>query len=192
MLCLKRTYGTIQLGTTAILSSSEKSRTSPHLQRCTRTKSSMPSRQSSRRRKTKARGTTFVGTEIDPIPFSRIPLTDCRVLRKADLPLSEIHDFCAEFANLSEPDAVRSSLALDVLADIYTKDKDRGADAALVRQVTLMRIFVQRIDLLRLGFGSPGAQIRSYPCQLLELQEKTAGAGERGCLKICSLALSML
>ncbi|KAI9814124.1 MAG: CAAX geranylgeranyltransferase alpha subunit [Thelocarpon impressellum] len=54
------------------------------------------------------------------------------VLRQAGKPLSTIRVFTSEFADLARPEEVRSSHALDVLADIYAEAGTRGdAEAAL-------------------------------------------------------------
>lgn len=88
--------------------------------------------------------------------FSSVP----SVLRKANRPLSTIHDFALEFADLSNPDAIRATHALDVLADIYSEDNDRKQDATKVSVVLhqgVARELADRASKLTtsLGIGSP-------------------------------------
>lgn len=48
---------------------------------------------------------------------------------KAHLPLHSLEDFCLQFSDPQNPDAVRSSHALDVLSEIYaqTDNHEKGA-----------------------------------------------------------------
>jgi protein farnesyltransferase/geranylgeranyltransferase type-1 subunit alpha len=56
----------------------------------------------------------------------------CSVLRSAGRPLSELQEFAAQFAPLDKPDEVRSSHALDLLADIFAETEGKKEDAAKV------------------------------------------------------------
>ena len=55
-----------------------------------------------------------------------------RVLEETQSPLSSVTDFVLHFADVSHPDTIRSSHALDLLAAIYGEDKARKQDAAKV------------------------------------------------------------
>jgi protein farnesyltransferase/geranylgeranyltransferase type-1 subunit alpha len=44
-----------------------------------------------------------------------------------------MHEFVLQFADTTKPSDVRSSHALDMLADIYAEDEGKGQDAAKVR-----------------------------------------------------------
>lgn len=48
----------------------------------------------------------------------------------AAIPLSSLKEFASEFASLDDPDNVRSSHALDMLADILAKEEGKSAEAA--------------------------------------------------------------
>src|SRR5438552_6796556 len=57
---------------------------------------------------------------------------ELRVLRKSNRPLSVIQEVATAFAPLDKPDEVRSSHALDVLADIFAETEGRKEDAVKV------------------------------------------------------------
>ena len=54
------------------------------------------------------------------------------VLEKTQSPLSSVTDFILPFADISRPDTIRSSHALDLLAEIYSEDEGSKHDAAKV------------------------------------------------------------
>ncbi len=56
------------------------------------------------------------------------------MLAKAKRPLSGMHEFVLQFADTAKPADVRSSHALDMLADIYAEDEGRRQDAEKVRK----------------------------------------------------------
>ncbi|KAI9845135.1 MAG: CAAX geranylgeranyltransferase alpha subunit, partial [Thelocarpon superellum] len=78
------------------------------------------------------------------------------VLRKSNLPLSTIRTFSAQFADPHRPETIRSSYALDVLADIYGEEADTKADAELA------------LDLLAQKYDPIRAQYWKYKKQLLQ------------------------
>ncbi|GAB7357511.1 hypothetical protein MBLNU459_g0042t1 [Dothideomycetes sp. NU459] len=52
------------------------------------------------------------------------------IISKAELPLSHVREFVLEFASLDHADEVRSSHALDLLAEIYSKEDGQSEKAA--------------------------------------------------------------
>ncbi|KAI9789781.1 MAG: CAAX geranylgeranyltransferase alpha subunit [Peltula sp. TS41687] len=90
----------------------------------------------------------YAKSAISQAPQNQSPWNYLRgILRKAHRPLSTIHDFALEFADPSNPDTVRSSHALDLLADIYTQDDNRRQDAAKV-----LDLLVEKYDPIRANY----------------------------------------
>ena len=54
------------------------------------------------------------------------------VLQKADRELSTVQDFVLQFADVSNPDGIRSSHALDMLVDIYGGQASKRDEAVKV------------------------------------------------------------
>lgn len=52
------------------------------------------------------------------------------IIRVAQLPKSTLKDFALEFADVQNPEEVHSSHALDLLADIYSEEKNSKDKAA--------------------------------------------------------------
>ncbi|KAI9750562.1 MAG: hypothetical protein M4579_006412 [Chaenotheca gracillima] len=69
------------------------------------------------------------------------------VLRKVDLPLSSFKAFANEFASLDRQDDIRSSHALDLLADIYAEEQDGQKNAA-----KSLDLLAEKYDPIRAGF----------------------------------------
>ncbi len=68
------------------------------------------------------------------------------MVRKLQMPLSTLKDFALEFADVQAPDEVHSSHALDLLADIYSEEKntDNAAKA--------LDLLATRYDPIRAGY----------------------------------------
>ncbi|KAH7401908.1 hypothetical protein DE146DRAFT_445167 [Phaeosphaeria sp. MPI-PUGE-AT-0046c] len=71
----------------------------------------------------------------------------CGILKAAQLPKSTIKDFALEFADLDRPDEVYSSHALDLLADIYSKE-DNSKDEA----EKALNLLATRYDPIRANY----------------------------------------
>lgn len=89
-------------------------------------------------------GDRYAKAGIRKAPQNQSPWIYLRgVLRVAKLPVSTIKDFAQEFANLTKPDDVRSTHALDTLVDVYAEeDKKDEAKQAL-------DLLAQRYDPIR-------------------------------------------
>ncbi|KAI9809840.1 MAG: hypothetical protein M1825_000273 [Sarcosagium campestre] len=69
------------------------------------------------------------------------------VLRKGNRALDSISSFCSSFADISDPDTVRSSHALDFLADIYATQSDKTEEAAKA-----LDLLADRYDPIRANY----------------------------------------
>ena len=78
------------------------------------------------------------------------------LLRVANLPASTVKDFAEQFASLDKPDQVRSSHALDLLADAYTEEESKKDQAA------------QALDLLATKYDPVRANYWNYRKSLLQ------------------------
>ena len=106
-------------------------------------------------------------------PFASSRLITSSVLRKANMPLSSMLVFSTGFASLADPDSVRSSHALDVLAEVYGEEDDKRAEAELVSVVAVGRPasdgsrVTQVLDLLAHRFDPIRANYWEYRKTLL-------------------------
>lgn len=74
---------------------------------------------------------SYVKDAIGMAPQNQSPWNYLRgVLEKTQSPLSSVTDFILPFADISRPDTIRSSHALDLLAEIYSEDEGSKHDAA--------------------------------------------------------------
>ena len=72
----------------------------------------------------------FTKTNIDLLPQNESSWSYLRgLLGKRGSPLSEEADFASRFASVERPDEVRSSFALDFVADAYAEDERKIGDA---------------------------------------------------------------
>ncbi|KAI9729051.1 MAG: CAAX geranylgeranyltransferase alpha subunit [Chrysothrix sp. TS-e1954] len=72
----------------------------------------------------------FTKQKIEMLPQNESPWSYMRgLLEKHKKPLSGEAEFASRFANVERPDEVRSSYALDFLADAYAEDEKRFGDA---------------------------------------------------------------
>ena len=69
------------------------------------------------------------------------------VTRRAGNPISSLQDFASEFASIEAPNDVRSSHALDLLADIYSKEVSKKEDAA-----TALDLLAKHYDPIRANY----------------------------------------
>ncbi|KAI9841205.1 MAG: CAAX geranylgeranyltransferase alpha subunit [Sclerophora amabilis] len=69
------------------------------------------------------------------------------VLRKAHRPLSSVKSFSSEFADLDKPNEVRSSHALDLLADVYAEEE--GSEQSALKALDLL---AEKYDPIRSNY----------------------------------------
>ncbi|KAL9095662.1 MAG: hypothetical protein Q9165_002094 [Trypethelium subeluteriae] len=69
------------------------------------------------------------------------------VTRRAGNLMSSLKDFASEFASIEQPDDVRSSHALDLLAEIYSQEADQKSDAA-----TALDLLATHYDPIRANY----------------------------------------
>ncbi|KAI9767570.1 MAG: CAAX geranylgeranyltransferase alpha subunit [Geoglossum simile] len=90
----------------------------------------------------------YAKTAVFLAPQNPCPWTYLRgVLRKSNRPLSTLQEFAARFAPLDSPDEVKSSHALDILADIFAETKGKKEDA-----VKALDLLAQRYDPIRASY----------------------------------------
>ncbi|KAI9772397.1 MAG: CAAX geranylgeranyltransferase alpha subunit [Geoglossum umbratile] len=90
----------------------------------------------------------YAKTAVFKAPQNPCPWVYLRgVIRSAGSPLSELLEFAAQFAPLDRPDEVRSSHALDVLADIFAETEGKKEDA-----VKVMDLLAQKYDPIRANY----------------------------------------
>ncbi|KAI9797034.1 MAG: CAAX geranylgeranyltransferase alpha subunit [Piccolia ochrophora] len=91
---------------------------------------------------------SYAQSAIEMAPQNQSPWNYLRgVLRKTSRPLSTIQSFASSFADIAHPDAVRSSHALDVLADIYAEQGGREDEA-----VQALDLLAHRYDPIRANY----------------------------------------
>ncbi len=78
------------------------------------------------------------------------------LLRKGQKPWSTVEEFAKEFARLDDLDNIRSSHALDLLADVYAEEQGREEEAA------------RALDLLAKNYDPIRANYWNYRKSLLE------------------------
>lgn len=89
----------------------------------------------------------FAQEAIRKAPQNQSPWNYLRgILSRAGLPLSSIKDFAAEFADLDHPDTVRSSHALDFLAEIY------GAEGRAQQATQAYQLLATKYDPIRANY----------------------------------------
>ncbi|KAH0542214.1 hypothetical protein FGG08_003336 [Glutinoglossum americanum] len=94
------------------------------------------------------RETEYAKTAVYSAPQNPCPWVFLRgILKKTKQPLSTIQSFAAEFAPFERPDEVKSSHALDVLADIFAETEGRKEDA-----VKVLDLLAQRYDPIRANY----------------------------------------
>lgn len=71
----------------------------------------------------------------------------CRLLKKSGLPLSTVESLCQKYAPVGTPENIRSSHALDILAEIYA-ERPGGRDAA----VQALDLLASKYDPIRLSY----------------------------------------
>lgn len=104
----------------------------------------------------------FARSAIRMAPQNQSPWNYLRgVVRERKRQLSSQADFAREFADIAQPDRVRSSHALDLLADVYTEE-DRKGDAA------------KALDLLAEKYDPIRANYWAYKKSLLGLPQALA------------------
>lgn len=80
--------------------------------------------------KIRQREVEYAKTAIRQAPQNTSPWNYLRGIgRKSGMPLASLQEFAGEYADLDKPDAVRSSHALDLLADILA-ERDTGKEQA--------------------------------------------------------------
>lgn len=91
----------------------------------------------------------YAQSKIPSAPENRSPWAYARgVLRAADRPLSEWKEFALQFVTDEEIPVVKSSHALEWLADVYADEKDPGIDEA-IRMLTLLK---EKYDPIRTNY----------------------------------------
>jgi len=74
----------------------------------------------------RSRETKFAMQAIAKTPQNQSPWNYLRgIARKTSMSLAHLKSFAEEYADLNEPDEVKSSFALDLLADILVEEKDK-------------------------------------------------------------------
>ena len=68
------------------------------------------------------------------------------VLRKAEKPITELKDFAGEFADLDKEDEIKSTHALDLLADIYIEEKKKD------KAERVLKLLANRYDPIRKSY----------------------------------------
>ena len=70
----------------------------------------------------------------------------CGVLKRQQIPLTNLKAFAEQFADLDKEDEVRSSHALDFLADVYAEEKERE------RAGRALELLARRYDPIRRNY----------------------------------------
>lgn len=82
------------------------------------------------------------------VPQNQCPWNYLRgICKKADVPLSSLKSFVITYANMDEPDAVRSSHALVMLVDILSEDEDSKQAATQA-----LDLLAQKYDPIRKNY----------------------------------------
>ncbi|KAI9889815.1 MAG: CAAX geranylgeranyltransferase alpha subunit [Vezdaea aestivalis] len=91
---------------------------------------------------------SFATEKIELAPQNLSPWNYLRgILRAGDLPLATVKSVALKYAPVEEPDKIRSSHALDFLADIYAGEKD-GAEHA----VKALDLLTEKYDPIRANY----------------------------------------
>ena len=105
------------------------------------------------------RETDFAKSAIRLAPQNQSPWNYLKgVVRQIGAPVSSLKEFASEFASIERPDDVRSSHALDLLAEIYAQEEGKEEDAATA------------LDLLAKHYDPIRANYWNYRKALLERQ----------------------
>lgn len=92
----------------------------------------------------RAREIKFAQAAIAKSPQNQSPWNYLRgIARKTNMSLSHLKDFAEQYANLKQPDEVRSSFALDLLADILVEEKQSK------KAVQALELLAERYDPIR-------------------------------------------
>lgn len=74
----------------------------------------------------------YAQAAIRKAPQNQSPWNYVRgILRKTGLPASALMHFASEFADIGNPESIRSTHALDLLADAYAEEEDNKKNAAI-------------------------------------------------------------
>ena len=74
----------------------------------------------------------FAKTAVAKVPHNQCPWNYMRgIARKTGMPLISLKDFVDQYASVEQPDAVRSSYALDFIAEILVEEKGNKQQAAV-------------------------------------------------------------
>ena len=94
------------------------------------------------------RETDYAKNAIRLAPQNQSPWNYLKgVTRRAGNPMASLKNFASEFASVDQPDDVRSSHALDLLADIYSQEAGRTQDAA-----TALDLLAKHYDPIRANY----------------------------------------
>ena len=81
--------------------------------------------------KTRERELEFAKKATAKAPQNQSPWNYVRgIVRASKMPLAGLKDFTSQYASLQSPDAIRSSHALDLMADILAEEEDSKHEAA--------------------------------------------------------------
>ena len=97
--------------------------------------------------KTIAREIEYTKAAISTAPQNQSPWNYLRgVLRKKGMGLVDLKDFAEQYADLEKEDDVRSSHALDFLADVYAEEKQKE------RSGKALELLARRFDPIRKNY----------------------------------------
>ena len=107
------------------------------------------------------REVAFAMAKAEMAPGNQCPWNYLRgIAKKSGMPLSSLEEFAAQYASLGQPDAVRSSHALDLMANILAEEEGREREAGVA-----LDLLAQKYDPIRKNYwewrkgmlGLPGA-----------------------------------
>ena len=83
-------------------------------------------------KKIREREIEFAKTAVAKAPHNQCPWNYLRgIARKTGMPLTSLKDFVDQYASVEQPDAVRSSYALDLIAEILAEEEGSKQQAAV-------------------------------------------------------------
>ena len=98
--------------------------------------------------KIREREIDFAKAAIAKAPQNQSPWNYLRgISRKTGMPLASLKDFVSDYASLEQPDDVRSSHALDLMADILAEEEDGKQQAAVA-----LDMLAQKYDPIRKNY----------------------------------------
>ena len=101
----------------------------------------------------------FAKTAIAKAPQNQSPWNYLRaILKKNSMPLASIRDFVSEYASIEQPDNIRSSHALDLMADILAEVQDSKQEAAVA-----LDMLAQTYDPIRKNYWEYRKEMLGLP-----------------------------